>query len=254
MSQRNSQSGSSRTLRRKSPSKAAINTFRRQVLAWGQRCGRDFPWRRAQASNYERVISEVLLQRTRAEVVGSIFQQFLRCYPSWRALAQANANRLREFLRPLGLWRRRALSMKKLSRVVTQGRSRFPKTREELEKLPAVGQYVASAVLLFCHGEPEPLVDTNMARVVERYFGPRALADIRYDPYLQRLTRDIVRSRTPALVNWAILDLGALICVPRDPRCEKCPLRGGCKDLAHKDRKRRTSLAGKVCRNRISLR
>ena len=97
--------------------------------------------------------------------------------------------------------------------------------------MPAVGQYVASAVLLFCHERPEPLIDSNMARVLERYFGSRKLADIRYDPYLQRLARDVVGSDHPTLINWAILDFAALVCTPRNPRCQKCPLNRGCQDL-----------------------
>lgn len=221
----------------RSPGKAAIGAFQRRVLEWGKRKGRDFPWRRATASNYQRVVSEVLLQRTRAEVVGGVFQEFLSLFPSWRALAVARPNELKRFLRPLGLWRRRASSMMNLSKAVTSLNGKFPKTRAELETLPAVGQYVASAVLLFCHGEPEPLLDTNMARVIERYFGPRALVDIRHDPYLQRLARDLVRCDSARLVNWAILDLGALVCVPRNPRCEECPLRRGCKDYSRRRQK-----------------
>lgn len=100
--------------------------------------------------------------------------------------------------------------------------------------MPAVGQYVASAVLLFCYRKPEPLIDTNMSRVVERYFGSRVLADIRHDPYLQKLSREIVCSDSPASVNWAILDLGALVCIPRSPRCYRCPLRRGCKEYTRR--------------------
>src|SRR5437773_4568368 len=159
------------------PAKIAINSFRRRLLAWSQHEGRTFPWRHERATNYQRVISEVLLQRTRAEVVGAVFPEFVRQFSSWRALASAHPKQLQAFLRPLGLWRRRAASIAKLSRAVLSRRGRFPTTREELETMPAVGQYVASAVLLFCHGRPEPLIDSNMARVLERYFGSRKLAD-----------------------------------------------------------------------------
>src|SRR5206468_11409463 len=126
------------------------------------------------------------------------------------------------------LWRRRAASIAKLSRAVVSRKGRFPATREELETMPAVGQYVASAVLLFCHGKAEPLIDTNMARVLERYFGPRKLADIRYDPYLQRLALAVVQHTNPTRLNWAFLDLAALVCTIRKPRCNACPLRSEC--------------------------
>ncbi len=88
--------------------------------------------------------------------------------------------------------------------------------------------YVASAVLLFAHGRPEPLLDGNMARVLDRVFEPRRLVDIRYDARLQSLARLLVRSRNPAKLNWAILDLAARHCTLRSPGCEECPLRTRC--------------------------
>jgi A/G-specific adenine glycosylase len=97
-----------------------------------------------------------------------------------------------------------------------------------------VGQYVANAVLLFAHGRREPLLDVNVARVLERHFGPRRLADIRYDPYLQALARMVVSSKHPAKVNWALLDLAALICRIRAPLCQECPLSATCRDYARR--------------------
>lgn len=114
--------------------------------------------------------------------------------------------------------------MRALAREMATGRGRFPRHREEIERLPGVGQYVANAILLFCYDQPEPLLDTNMARVLERVYEPRRLVDIRYDPYLQALARRIVHCKRSRDINWAILDLAALVCVIRTPRCELCPL------------------------------
>ena len=105
---------------------------------------------------------------------------------------------------------------------------RFPRDREAIEALPGIGQYIANAVLLFCHGQPQPLLDVNMARVLERVFGPRKLADIRYDPYLQELARNVVRCKTSAKLNWAILDIAATVCLLRNPCCSECPLTSVC--------------------------
>jgi A/G-specific adenine glycosylase len=104
----------------------------------------------------------------------------------------------------------------------------FPIDRRQIETLPAVGQYVASAVLLFAHGRPEPLLDANMARVLERVFQPRRLADIRYDPWLQALARILVRSEQSAQVNWAVLDVAALHYRSSKPACADCPLQRRC--------------------------
>jgi A/G-specific adenine glycosylase len=205
-----------------------MSTARRHLLAWFASHGRKFSWRRGPASCYERVVSEVLLQRTRAESVDAVMCRFIACYPSWGALAEATQNDLQEFLRPLGLWRRRAESLRRLASAVVALEEKLPASRAELERLPAVGQYVANAILLFVHGKPEPLLDTNMARVLERYFGPRDLVDIRFDPYLQALAKQFVSCADGRELNWAVLDLGATVCKPRDPACEQCPLSRGC--------------------------
>jgi A/G-specific adenine glycosylase len=175
------------------------------------------------------VISEVLLQRTRADVVAKFMPLFLERFPCWRELADAKDSDLQSLLGPLGLWRRRANSLKALAREMERRHGRFPNTREEVETLPGVGQYVGSAILLFSHGAQEPLLDVNMARVLERFFGPRDLVDIRYDPWLQALARCVVKHEKAADVNWAILDLAAKICVVGNPRCELCPLHRSCR-------------------------
>jgi A/G-specific adenine glycosylase len=82
--------------------------------------------------------------------------------------------------------------------------------------------------MLFVHDEPQPLLDTNMARVLERFFGPRLMADIRYDPYLQALAKEVVSCDDAIRVNWAVLDLAALVCRLRNPNCGHCPLTSRC--------------------------
>lgn len=203
---------------------ASVSEFRRQIKRWYKRHRRTFPWRRESASVYSRIVSEVLLQRTSAGVAGRFLPKFERDFPSWAALSRSSENRLARVLRPLGLWRRRAASLKALADTMAARGGRFPDSREELEKLPAVGQYVASAILLFRFGRPEPLLDANMARVLERYFGPRRLSDIRYDPHLQALARSVLTPSDAITMNWAILDLASLVCTIRNPRCSSCPL------------------------------
>lgn len=216
-----------------------ILRFRRSLLCWFADWGRKFPWRKASASNYEHVIAEVLLQRTRAETVASFFPQFVQEFPSWKRLSSASVSRLQGCLQPIGLWRRRATSIRTLAREMAKRRGRFPKDRDEIEALPGVGQYIANSVLLFQYGEPQPLLDVNMARVIERYYGPRRLADIRYDPYLQSLSRSIVRCLDPVSVNWALLDLATLICKRDRPLCQECPVAAGCRYFREKRRGQR---------------
>ncbi len=203
-------------------------TFRRNVLAWYRTRGRTFAWRDPRASTYVQLVSEVLLQRTRAETVQGMISDFIRQYPDWGALANASIDELGRSLRRIGLWRRRARSLKQLSKELVQRGGRWPEEREAIESIPAAGQYVASAVLLFVHDRAEPLLDVNMARVLERYFGPRQLADIRYDPYLQALARLVLDGVDAREVNWAILDFAAIVCTARNPGCWTCPTRKTC--------------------------
>jgi A/G-specific adenine glycosylase len=206
-----------------------VRTFRNRILAWFAWEGRSFPWREPRASTYIKVTSELLLQRTRAETVANFFPRFVKHFPGWDHLAVATDSELRAFLEPIGLWRRRAATLRLLGNEMQARNGRFPATRAEIETLPGIGQYIASAIMLFCHGSREPLLDVNMARVLERCFGPRKLADIRYDPWLQALSRRVVNHPRADHVNWAILDLAARICTIQQPQCAICPVRSCCR-------------------------
>jgi A/G-specific adenine glycosylase len=208
-----------------------ISWFRGEISRWYSKDGRDFPWRNKSASKYQLIIAEVLLQRTKAETVSTFYPRFIEKFYSWKALAKAKKKDLQIFLKPIGLWRQRATALKNLSVEMAKRNGRFPKTREEIEKIPAVGQYIANAVLMFCHEQPQPLLDINMARVLERFFGPRKLADIRYDPYLQQLAKDVLPKRKFREFNWAILDFASLICRVKKPFCRKCCLSRRCRYL-----------------------
>lgn len=212
--------------------KRKISRLRKDLLHWYRGHGRDLPWRRDAAKEYEKICVEVLLQRTRAEVVAAIFCSFFQRYPTWNALAGSELLELEEVLRPLGLWRRRAQSLKSLATYAAGHDGVFPSVESELRSVPAVGQYVANAVLMFQHGQARPLVDVNMARVLERFVRPRRLADIRYDPWLQAASHWLVRTGDPREVNWAVLDFAALVCRARQPNCLECPVKARCKQGA----------------------
>src|SRR5207247_1637176 len=132
-------------------------SFRRLLLGWFKVEGRTFPWRDPNASQYVQVVSEILLQRTRAETVAIFFPGFIHRFPGWNELAAATNEELRSFLEPIGLWRRRALTLRALGEEMERRGGSFPSTRFEIEALPGIGQYIASAVMLFCHGDRQPL-------------------------------------------------------------------------------------------------
>lgn len=107
-------------------------------------------------------------------------------------------------------------------------KGKLPEDRTDLESIPFIGQYIANAIELIIHNKPSPLVDVNMARLLERYFGERKMADIRYDPYLQKLSLRIVSNEKSKEMNWAILDYAAIVCKAQKPLCTACELRIKC--------------------------
>ena len=203
---------------------ARLNFARTALLDWFVPKARNLPWRKPNSTIFEKIVTEILLQRTKAETVASITGSFFTRFSNWNSLAVAPIEEIQSHLKYLGLWRRRSVVLKNLSAEMIALGGIFPLSRSEIELLSGVGQYVANAIELFVHGKPLPLLDTNMARVVERVFGPRKMADIRYDPWLQQTCRDLVAGDNPVKTNWALIDVGSLICRPRNPRCEECPL------------------------------
>ncbi|AVR46775.1 hypothetical protein C7S20_16735 [Christiangramia fulva] len=205
-----------------------IFKFQRVILNWYKENGRHFKWRNPSASNYQKIIVEVLLQRTKAETIANFFSDFLKLYPSWKKLSTASEKDIQSVLRPIGLYNQKGSRLYKMAQEMRCKNGRFPKSREEVEKIPMMGQYIANAYELFILNKPAPLLDVNMARVLERYFGPRKLVDIRYDPYLKKLSMDVVNHKFPKKINWAILDLGAMVCKKKNPNCQICPLKENC--------------------------
>lgn len=205
-----------------------LEFFQEEILFWYSRNGRIFYWRRKGLSNYQYIIAEVLLQRTKAETIAKFYPSFIKQYPNWVSLANANTTDIENYLRPVGLYTQRANRVKKLALEMVKRRGRLPIDRNDLESIPFMGQYLANAVELVIFNKPSPLVDVNMARVLERFFQPRKMADIRYDPYLQALAKKVVDHPESKRINWAILDFAATVCKARSPLHESCPLKLKC--------------------------
>lgn len=200
----------------------SIYEFQTKILQWYVRNKRKFPWREKGLSDYAIIISEILLQRTKAENVSVFYSGFISEFPNWQSLSKTKLTKIENYLRPIGLYKQRALRLKKLATEVVRRGGEIPHARHELEELPFIGQYIANAIELLVFQKPKPLLDVNMARVLERCFGERKLADIRYDPYLQNLAFTVVHHVKSKELNWGILDFAALICKAKSPRCQEC--------------------------------
>lgn len=209
------------------PSREEIVIFRKKILAWFRKYGRTYPWRQ-EKDPYRILIAEMMLRRTKADQVVPVYERFLKEFPDIEALAEADPEKLEKILYPLGLkWRVR--DFKLMARMLRDKYgSRIPDERKELVSLPGVGEYVAGAVLSIAYGKNEWIVDSNIVRIFKRYFGIETSKEGRRDKHVIEIARIYASGKDPGRANMGILDITALICKPRKPVCEKCPLRARC--------------------------
>jgi A/G-specific adenine glycosylase len=202
-----------------------VLAFRRRLLRWFRRHGRDLPWRRTR-DPYHIVVSEFMLQQTQVVRVEAYYQRFLDQYPSIEVLAAAPAARVRESWEGLGYYRRAGNLHRLAKAVVAEHGGVVPSDPAELLRLPGVGRYTAGAVACFAYERATATVDTNVARVIRRAFCPRS-ASLRT---VWKTAEVIVprQGRVAWAFNQAIMELGALVCTARVARCGDCPVRSAC--------------------------
>lgn len=201
--------------------------FREKVIEFYLKHGRRFPWREAK-DPYVVLISELLLQKTTSKQVLSVFNEFFSTFPNIQQLARANVKEIEEIVGILGL-RKRARFLKELAlQIVSEFNGVIPKDRNKLLKLKGVGPYTANAVLAFAYGECVPVVDTNVARVIRRYFGLQEKKPAHADKVLWRFAEQIMPVERCREYNYGLLDLAALVCKAHSPLCSECPLNKYC--------------------------
>jgi A/G-specific adenine glycosylase len=206
------------------PSEARDEALARELGAWFDQVARDLPWRRRR-DPYAVWLSEIMLQQTRVETVVPYFERFVAKYPDVRALSAAPIDDVLSLWSGLGYYRR-ARQLYATAREVTERYGGdFPAEAGELKKLPGVGDYTAGAIASLAFGKKEPLVDGNVARVLSRVEGIDA--PIRSPTAIKQLwqtARRLLPEARPGRFNEALMELGATVCTPRDPRCDGCPL------------------------------
>ncbi len=207
---------------------ARVREFRRRLLRWFRRHGRDLPWRRTR-DPYAVLVSEVMLQQTQVARVAEYWPRFLARYPTVAALAAARPAAVRESWDGLGYYRR-AENLHRLARLVhARDGGRLPEDPVALRQLPGVGRYTAGAVASFAFERAEPAVDTNVARVLRRAFHPRARGAAGERRLWQAAANLHTRHGAGAwALNQALMELGALVCTARVARCTACPVRPLC--------------------------
>ncbi len=198
--------------------------LRARLLLWFDEHRRDLPWRRAREP-YSVWLSEVMLQQTQVATVIPYFQRFLARFPDAKALAEAPLSDVLTLWSGLGYYSR-ARNLHRAAQAIAQGG--MPRTSDGLRELPGFGRYTAAAVASIAFGEPVAVVDGNVARVLARLLALRApLASVAETLWSE--AQALLDPARPGDFNEAMMELGALVCVPASPRCEECPIGAGCR-------------------------
>ncbi|MCA9002346.1 MAG: A/G-specific adenine glycosylase, partial [Planctomycetes bacterium] len=198
------------------------------LLEWFRSAKRDLPWRRI-SDPYGIWISEAMLQQTRVATVIEYWVAFMAEFPTVEALAIASEERVLAAWSGLGYYSRARSLKAAAERIVADHGGEFPRERSRALDLPGVGEYTAGAVLSIAYDLPEALVDGNVERVLSRLFGLRAVAGsgpLRRHAW--KLAAHCLDPESPGDWNQALMELGALICTPGEPKCGECPCQKLC--------------------------
>jgi len=203
--------------------------FQKRVISWYRQKGRVFYWRTRTLNIWQWLVLELLLKKTRAETVERAFPSLVAKYPEPKVVVQASDLELESDLRNLGLYRQRRVALKVIAeKIISEHDGVIPSDLASLIAIPHVGLYIANAVLCFGQGQRRPVVDSNVARVLTRFHGLEMPKDAR-EEWIWELAEKMLPEKNWKEYNYALLDLGALVCKSKEPRCSHCCLKVICK-------------------------
>jgi len=202
--------------------------FSEKLIAWYEQNKRDLPWRHT-VEPYNVWLSEIMLQQTRVEQGLPYYNKFLLLFPTVYHLAKASEDKVLNAWKGLGYYSRASRLHATAKKIVEDNDGKFPNNFADLKKLPGVGDYTAAAIASFCFSEEVPVVDGNVYRVLSRLFHVETPMDTGggkkkfFD-----LASELIDKRQPDMFNQAIMEFGALQCVPKKLDCGKCPFVESC--------------------------
>jgi A/G-specific adenine glycosylase len=219
------------------PSPPLRQWFRRRLLSWYGRHGRDLPWRRTR-DPYRVLVSEIMLQQTQVDRVLPKYHEWLDRYPTFEALALAPESDAVRTWYPLGY----NIRPRRLHAIARESMARYggtlPEDDQTLRSFKGIGAYTAGAVRSFAFGQRAAILDTNVARVLFRVFVARG--DARSHSarkHLWAVSEAVLAHRHAYDFNQALMDFGATVCTARAPRCEACPMIRKCRSYPWKPRR-----------------
>ena len=218
-----------------------------KLIGWSRRSARALPWRGVRdpapsragktagapepggAGPYRIWVSEIMLQQTRVETVIPYYRSFLKKFPTLRALSRAKTQSVLKVWEGLGYYSR-ALNLRRAAVEIQNSRGgRLPRTAAEWESLPGVGCYTAAAIASLAFDEPAAALDANARRILARLYAfRRPVGETRSHSVLAVLYQKARGRASPAAFFQALMDLGQLVCLPRSPLCERCPVSSHC--------------------------
>jgi A/G-specific adenine glycosylase len=205
-----------------------LEQFIEKVTEFGISRLNAYPWR-LERDPYRIFVAEVLLQRTKTQQVTPVYENFIKKFPTIQSLANATDDEIMQIIKPLGLAYRAKRLKKVASIIVEKYGGKFPEELNELLKLPGVGNYIAGVLMCFAFGKRFPVLDSNVKRVLSRVFGITLPADAHKKPGVLQMLEKLFPSQRVREFIIGLLDLGIIICLPKNPRCELCPLKNICK-------------------------
>jgi A/G-specific adenine glycosylase len=208
-------------------------TLSKKILAWYDNSKRNLPWRvskNSQKQLYYRLLSEFMLQQTQVKTVIPYFKKFTIKYKTLESLSKANNTQILKMWEGLGYYRRARNLLASAKLLVKEHNSKLPNTVKEIKKLPGVGEYTANALMGFIHNYPTIALDGNVKRVFTRYLNKKE-SNINFEKLIDSNKKNLfITNRNSDFVE-ALMEFGALICKPKDPKCSQCCLNKSCRYL-----------------------
>lgn len=210
-----------------------LNPLVSKILSWYGQNARDLPWRHT-LDPYKIWLSEIILQQTRVAQGLPYYNKFVYNYPNVASFADAREDEILHLWQGLGYYSR-ARNMHSCAKTIcAEHNGKFPTTYSELKKLKGIGDYTAAAIASFAFNEKKPAIDGNIIRIISRIYG------IFHTPYtkisremIEAISMELIEHAPPASYNQAMMEFGALQCVPKNPDCNQCPVADFCYALEH---------------------
>ena len=209
-----------------------IKKIQTRLLRWFEKNGRNLPWRETR-DPYAIWVSEIMLQQTQVATVIPYYQKFLKSFPTVRHLAKADLSKVLKVWEGLGYYSR-ARNLHRASQILlSHFRGKTPDNLKDLLALPGIGKYTAGAILSIAFNKEAPILDGNVKRVLSRLFsvsGNPVRGKI--EGLLWHLSESLIPKGFASPFNQGLMDLGSMVCTPKDPQCSRCPLHRHCKAKA----------------------